>query len=565
MALLLRYGGAGLVQSPGLLARTGPHRIPAARGGFAPSEMAETNPMPSPASRGVSVLCASLLGLGFTPLLLLYLAELWAKPWYRGWPLAVLGAGLLAGRALRWQPAAAVPGNPRVWLPWLGFGLALLAVATLRWTPWLGACAALVGLVGVVGAGGGWPLTRALSPAYVLLLTVIELPLGGDARLMEGLQTFVLQAADQLLFTFQVPHLLGPNGFELTTRVVPRTELFAGLHGLPAVLIVGLGWLLWWRRHPLRIAVALLAVLLFAVPGEVLRVAWGVKECEAGGVDFFRTVRSDAVTAGAWLLYFLLLLSVDQFTGFLAEPRRRAGESLPVGPEPPAPRSWQAVLGLSRSALGLVRGLAGVAIVLGLLQIGLGWLRLTARGDAEVAAAGLRPDMVLHVPAVGGAWQAIAPTDVIAGVATKAADARVWHWQSGQMTLALGLDGPLTSFADPSAGYVAEGWKLGRATPRVSATNAAPPCVEVELTRTPMLHAVLYYGLLDEAGHWLEPPGAAAPARASGGGNPLSYRVQALAVSARPLTPEERAAARQAFDVGRLTLAGQLTPLRERK
>jgi hypothetical protein len=110
---------------------------------------------------------------------------------------------------------------------------------------------------------------------------------------------------------------------------------------------------------------------------------------------------------------------------------------------------------------------------------------------------------------------------------------------------------------------VKRGWQLAEATPVVSSTNAVPPYVEVELTREPMLHGVLWFGLVDEAGRWLEPPnhGAGWVARpgATSPGSGASHRVQALAVGARPLTPAERVEARRVFDAARLALAAQLT------
>lgn len=526
--------------------------------------MAETNPAPPLPPRGApSAGVVALLALGFLPLLLAYFAELWAQPAQRGYLLALPAAVLLGARGMRNLDQPATPGTAWLWLSLHILGLGLLVAATVMWSPGLGLLASLVALAGVVGWCGGARLLRALGPMFVLLLTLLAPLLPWNDRLWTALQEFVLKAVDRMLYTFEVPHLLGVNGFELTALTVPREELFAGLNGLPGLLVLLLGGLLWWRRHPLRILVVLAAVGVFAVPSEVLRVTWGLKACHATGGDFFQTARAGVITGALWLLWFGLGLSVDQFTGFLVEVRRRSGGPLPEAPAPAPRLPWRVALGLGRESSRLAWAFVAVALVLGLTATGRGWLRRNDLREAVGAASRLPAGAVFEMPAFGGEWRVLLASEVLGEVAMTARDVRTWQWQSGQVTLTLGLDGPLTGFVDPSPGYVKRGWQIAEASPVVSATNAVPPYVEVELTREPMLHGVLWFGLVDEAGRWLEPPnhGAGWVARpgATSPGSGASHRVQALAVSARPLTPAERAEARRVFDAARLALAAQLT------
>lgn len=517
--------------------------------------MAENNSTPDSAPRGLNVLTALLLSAGFWPLLAAFALARWEEPICRGGGLALLGAALLAIRAMR-SPAAklAAPGDRRIWGALLGLGLVVLAVATFLWLPGLAALAAVLTLLAATGWNGGWPLVRLFAPAWVVLVTILPLPFGWGETLLQAAQGFILRAADQMLYTFQVPHLLRLDGFELTSRVVPRADLFAGLHGLPAVLTVGLVWLLWWRRHPVRIGLELAVVACLALPGEVLRVAWGVERCETGRMDFFRTTGADVVVVGVWLFYLLLLLSFDQLIGFLVERRRRSSD-LPLGADEAAKAvPWRQVLGLSARPTALVWTFAGVALGLGLLQVGLGWLHREARVAPAVVVAGLRPEVMLPAATLAEGWRAIGAAEAIAEVAGLPG-AQTWHWQRSQVTLSLGLDGPMPGFVEPTAGYLAAGWEITDRRALVSATNTTPPCVEVNLTRAPMLHAVLWYGVLDEAGHWREPPGTAP---AAGTSETQGYRVQALLVTARPLMDTERAAARSLFEAARQALAGQL-------
>jgi hypothetical protein len=516
----------------------------------------------SPPRRAIGAGSVALVALGFAPLVLAGCAALWAVPWQRGYLLAFPGAALVAWSRVRRASQPAAPGASPAWRYLPVVGLALLAAATFRWSPGLGLCAALVTLAGCVGSCGGWQLLRALAPAFALLLAGLLPWLPWDAALRAGLQGFIVGATDQLLYSLQVPHYLRGDGFELTALTVSREDLFAGLSGLPGLLMVTLAALLLLRRHPVRILLALVAVVLFVVPCETLRVAWGLEACDHTARNFFHSIRADCFTGALWLLCFGLVLSVDQFIGFLTEARQGTADFSPEMPAPAARIPLRQALGLAPRSTGLAGTLAAVAVVLGLVGAVLGWQQLDPLREPRALASALPGTAMFDMPASGGDWQALPASGVIASVAMTGRDQRSWQWQRSQMTVSLGLDGPFSGYADPGPAYAQRGWEVGPATAVVAATNTAPPSVEMALTRAPMLHARLFYGVLDETGRWLEPPhhtaGWVARPGAADPGSTAAHRVQALAVSARPLTTLESDEARRLFDAARLQLAEQL-------
>ncbi len=521
-----------------------------------------------PAARGPSVLTIALVGLGFLPMVIAYFSELWDKPWYRWFPLALVGALVLALRATREPLTPAVPGHRGLWLPLLGAGLLLLAAAVWFGSPWLGWVAALLALAGVLGWCGGWPLFKLILPAYALLVVMLAPPLAWDVLAVARLERLILAAVSRLLYTLSVPHLINPGGVALADLTLPRAGLFTGLYGLPGVLVAGLVWLLWRRRHPVRLAFTLLATAFLLLPGEVLRIAWGVAASDASKADFFVTSRSTLVVVGLWLLDFGWLLSLDQLLRFLTTPRRKP-DSPPASPVTAVWPGARAVLGLGGPASPLAWGLAVLAILLGAAQAGLSWQRANVRAvDARPVASVLRADAAFTLSEWPD-WRTFNGSNSLAQPMRFSPERGSWHRQRGDLALSVVIAGPLVGFTTPISAYQNDGWRLTGWAPVISAGGTPPPCAQAELLRDVLFRGVLWFGVMDESGRWVAPPARAgwsdaSQALAAGPSRP-SYLVQALAVSTRNLTLPEREEVRRRFEVAREELSRQVAEQLERK
>src|SRR6266404_2721997 len=111
---------------------------------------------------------AFFIALGYLPLLALFFVNLWQRPYYQFFPLAICGAAFLAWTRLKSVPRPLKPGHGVISLLLLGLSFILLACSTLLWSPWLASIATLIGLAGGIWWVGGPGLLRAMCPALLL-------------------------------------------------------------------------------------------------------------------------------------------------------------------------------------------------------------------------------------------------------------------------------------------------------------------------------------------------------------------------------------------------------------
>jgi hypothetical protein len=125
-----------------------------------------------------------LLAFGFAPLLLEFFANLWGRPHYQFFPMALAGAAFLAWSRLKEVTEPCEPGHGALTAALMGMSFCGVAAATALWSPWLASLAAVAGLAGVTWWVGGRERLRAVTPALVLLLTIIPPPLALDTQLI---------------------------------------------------------------------------------------------------------------------------------------------------------------------------------------------------------------------------------------------------------------------------------------------------------------------------------------------------------------------------------------------
>ena len=137
---------------------------------------------------------------------------------------------------------------------------------------------------------------------------------------------------------------------------------------------------------------------------------------------------------------------------------------------------------------------------------------------------------------------------------------------------AVALDYPFRGYHDVTECYRLQGWRLTRQERQSgTGTNSSPPLMVVEMDKEPVSHGLLWFGTVDEQGHWMETPVVRRSFLerfdlAGGFGFvPTSYRVQVLVVGYGALPADEREAARQLFEAARQSLAQQLFDQMQRK
>lgn len=254
------------------------------------------SPQSAKVERAALVVLLAGLGVG----LVFGWRELWASPWYRWFPVALVAAALLGWRGWRDAhdlPGRVAPGASAATWSLFGLGFLLLAGAACGW-PLLALWALPVVLAGIVWSRGGWDWLQEFVPALVMLLAIAPPPLRVDIILVERAGRWVLGGADRLLTALGVPHLREGSGFELAGLAIPTSDLLAGWHGMAGVAGLTLALLLALRRPAWRIAVVLAAQAVVVVPVGMAQVVWGLWQSDMLGANFFLSSRAEVIMVG---------------------------------------------------------------------------------------------------------------------------------------------------------------------------------------------------------------------------------------------------------------------------
>jgi exosortase len=248
------------------------------------------------------------------PLLVLHGQVLWHRPHYQFAPLAPLGAAVLAARGVRGLgPLAA--GRPGVAALLVGLSWVLLAAATLLYSPWLGAVAALAVTAAVIYGVGGGRLLRALVPAWAFLWVAVPPPLGLDAELVTRLQSVATRWSSAVLDLLDVYHVPEGNVLQVAGGRLLIGEACSGIRSLAVVLSCTLFLILRARRHWVRAVTLLLAATGWVLLGNVVRIVAVAYLGARWGIDVGEGWRHEAIGLVVLLAVLGLVASTDRLLG----------------------------------------------------------------------------------------------------------------------------------------------------------------------------------------------------------------------------------------------------------
>lgn len=190
------------------------------------------------------------------PLFAIHLYYLWElKPHYHFFPLLLLGIGWLAWERRPARIAVDFSGGA---LAVLLLGLAVLAVAVLLFSPWIGAIGACLTVGGLILGLADSSARRDLLLVWALLWLLIPPPLNWDQDLIAAIQSFASRASSLALDVFGIGHLMEGNVFVLPGHRLLVEEACSGINSLIAfIAITGLFVIL--ARRPLIWSMLLLA------------------------------------------------------------------------------------------------------------------------------------------------------------------------------------------------------------------------------------------------------------------------------------------------------------------
>ena len=533
------------------------------------------------------------IALGFAPLAVLQARALWDRPHLQGYPLAVVGGLVLARLATR-SLGPLAPGAPVA--SWAGAGLsgALLVVAAVTAWPWLGAAAAMAGLLAAAYGLGGWRLLRAVLPAWAFVALAVLPPNATEGLVVVRLQGLVTQWASPVLYLLGVLHVTEGNVVKVPGRVLLVEQACSGVRSLLFVLGCTLFLVLRRGRPPVRGALLVVAAGVWVVLGNVVRVVAVAWLMARFGVDASTGVRHEALGLLVLAAVIGLTVSTDVLLRALpardpAAPRRpwwrrwlSPGPSTqPSWSDPTAEPSWSdpappptaeppgptRLPGLGETWLGS-RWAAAAFGALGLAQAV--WLgpMLADAVTPERFAARLEPLGKADLP---GRQGTLVLADFRAEERDVASDfgqfSKVWRYRGGNGDAALvSVDYPFRGWHELSLCYQGVGWTLTR---RRVGRSEGGWSVEATYAGPDGRRGSLWFGLDDRDGTPLEvfpsggylayvrnrlavfdaPAGEVVRRLAAGyEAMPRAYQVQVFVESDRPLSPEQTAGARAFFE-----------------
>ena len=514
-----------------------------------------------------------LFALGYAPLLTLFFINLWGRPHYQFFPLALIGAAFLAWTRLKEVPRLFVPGRASWTALLLAASFFFLAAATLYWSPWLGSIAALIGLTSIIWGLGNQRLLRSMLPVLLLLLIIIPPPLSADTRLIQHLRVLAVGWSSRLLDILGVTHALSGNVIELPGQKLLVDEACSGINSVLITLAGCLFYGLWRRRPAIHILVCLASTLSSVLLGNLARITFGAWLKFRYGIDILSGRTHEIAGLVLFVCYLTLILSMDQLLVFLTspiKPRQRTGEALA------AAGAAELKPARARISPSWVRAVAVAFALLGLVDLGLGWGHYRrSRSEAGLPKSALREGATFAMPEQIGSWRRL-NTEVppLQKIETRGVSSQIWHYRRGDTLASLAIDYPFQGYHDVTLCYTLRGWDVLEQRSRGGqTTNASPPFEEVRMQNHLGLHGALWFSAVDERGRWLGGPGLNPSLKDSflerfklaSLNDSVTYQVQALSTGFNPLSPLEREQVRQFFEEARIMLWRQLFEQMRRK
>ena len=535
-----------------------------------------------------------LLSAGFVPLLVVFFVNLWGRPHYQFFPLALVGVAVLGWRTLQTTTRPLEAGRAGVGPMLIGASFCLLAAGVLVWSPWLAMIAALLGWTGICWQGGGWRLVRAMLPALVLAVTFLPPPLNLDAELMQSLRRTAVRWSSRVLDSWGVIHILSGNIVELPRQKLMVEEACSGINSFLLTLAAGLFYLLWRRRSAWRIGLILPCVLASVVLGNVGRITLGAWLQNRGTVNILSGWRHEVVGLILMGSYVGLIWSLDAFLAFLADPApdtrvESDGQPVAEGQTAATPASGPPIATAGPGgASGWWWLVGGAFALLGVAALGRGWQHRYERAHQsnqmpEAIAASesaLRAGATFTLPEQVGGWTRLqSESPLLHKVETVGVFSQIWKYQNADLLAAVAFDYPFRGYHDVTYCYKSAGWKMVKQERIDAGAEASPACMEVEMKQDPLGWGALWFSTVDERGRWLEIPVARPPSTAERlsirervgrwmgtleqwyepvGNDVTTYRMQTLVTDYTPMTASQRASTRELFETTRKLLAQQL-------
>jgi exosortase len=448
-------------------------------------------------------LTAFCVALAYAPLLIAHGTQLWLRPHYQFFPVALLGAALLAWQRLRGVKLPTGAARPLSY-SLLASSIMLLVPATVLDSSWLGCISALVLLAAALADIGGIQLLKLALPVLVALALVVPPPFGLDRNLILNLQTFTSLWSSRMLDTLNVFHVLDGHVVEVSGRRLFVEEACAGINSLFSLVACTLLYVLWMRRWLLPSVLLLAAAVGWALAANVVRVVLIVYLLTNYGLDLAEGWRHDALSMALFGLALVLVWSTDRLLLFLATARSKGlakRQATPSGNKQLAtPLSAAAVAGWGWLASPWVAGIFGVLAATNvLLNFSPGDANARSWTDSVAAtASGVRDDFF---PLDLAGWHRQGYSEETrASHSAFGEHSKMWIYRRPLTQAVLSLDYPFPAWHDLTRCYTSQGWVIDEEAIQPSALPDNASYVALRLTKPGYHSGYLLFAEIDGKG-----------------------------------------------------------------
>ena len=239
-----------------------------------------------------------------------YYRRMWSVGHYQFFPLLAVAAGwMIADRLMECRQRAS-KSRLNYWL--LLADLVLLTIAALMFSPFFWILSLLLLVVVYIYDRWGWQGVRRTSPAWLLLLFVVPLPMNLDLLLVNKLQFLSSQLASYILDAFGQVHFR--EGVILITEKKQffTEEACSGIRSLfssvSAMAIFGVMMRYGWKRHLFNLIQTILWVLI----GNSIRIALVVYLADNVDESFAVGTTHELLGLANFVFVFMFALSTDR-------------------------------------------------------------------------------------------------------------------------------------------------------------------------------------------------------------------------------------------------------------
>lgn len=270
-----------------------------------------------------AVLIPYLIGMAAQiPMLLLYFRNLWAKPHYQFFPVALIAIAVFA--FFRWPAQQFTYRQSWFSLAMLFFGLVFGIAAWLYMEPWFAMACLFSLLASLLAMVPDTETEKSLVPISLLALICLTPPFGFDARLITWLQQVSARITTNMLDLVGYPHYM-PG----TVILAPGTQGFgieeacSGVQSFFTLLFVAAFFIVFFRRPWFRGLLLLASVVFWAIFMNSLRIFAIPIAQYLFRWDLAHGLPHALLGYTTLALGILMVYSTDQFLLFLFGPTER--------------------------------------------------------------------------------------------------------------------------------------------------------------------------------------------------------------------------------------------------